>query len=191
MKFVSKSSNLLVVLRPGMSAQPLTGTPAKATISVRFKDGIAEVQDEGLVKMMLEHTGFNSDFISAEDMVVDPYLSMRQQSEPDHIVTEMKYGMPVNRTVPKTQLPPDIQKLVQTAAIEMAKEMLPSMVENTLKSILASSQSNKEKTPKKVGRKPGRKAKNKVKVEVGAEESEPVNTVQEVNPGIQESVSGE
>ena len=45
MRFVSKSINLLVVLRAGLPAQPLTGTPALATVSVRFKDGVADVPE--------------------------------------------------------------------------------------------------------------------------------------------------
>lgn len=175
MKFISKSSNLLVVLRPGLSAQPLTGTPAKPTISVRFKDGLAEVQQQELIDMMLVHPAFNSDFISAEETPVDPYAFMRQSSEPDHILTELQYGTPVKREIKgqKTQLPPELQKLIQESAAAMAREMLPGMVEASLKNILASSSASQTKASPvaKVKGKPGRKPKNK-EVVVPAE-SEP------------------
>ena len=146
MKFISKSTNLLIVLRPGLSAQPITGTPAKPTISVRFKDGIADVQQEELVQMMLVHPGFNSDFISAEDIPVDPYAATRQSSEPAHTHTELKFGTPISKHTEggSTQLPPELQKLVASMATDMAKKMLPSMVEGTLKSILESREGNKK-----------------------------------------------
>ena len=140
MKFISKSTNLLIVLRPGLSAQPITGTPAKPTISVRFKDGIADVQNEELVQMMLAHPGFNADFISAESSPMDPYAATRQSSEPAHTMTEIKFGTPVGKETAggSMQLPPELQKMVASMAADMAKKMLPSMVESTLKSIVKS-----------------------------------------------------
>jgi hypothetical protein len=138
MKFVSKSSNLLIVLRAGLSAQPITGTPATPTISVRFTDGIAEVNDENLIEMMLKHPGFNSDFISAATPEDDIYASARQASEPVHVMTELKHGTPVSREVKggKTALSPELQKLIQSQANEIANKMLPGMVESTIKAIV-------------------------------------------------------
>lgn len=148
MKFISKSTNLLIVLRPGLSAQPITGTPAKPTISVRFKDGVADVQQEELVQMMLAHPGFNADFISADGAPTDPYAATRQSSEPAHTLTELKFGTPISKHTEggSTQLPPELQKLVSSLAADMAKKMLPSMVESTLKSILSSHEGKKEVT---------------------------------------------
>ena len=139
MKFISKSSNLLIVLKPGMSAQPLTGTPAVPTVSVRFKDGMADVQSQELTDLMLAHPGFNGDFISAEAVPTDPFASMRQQAEPTHVLTEMKFGTPVARSTkgPAANLSPEIMKLVQQMASQMATEMLPGMVENTIKQIVS------------------------------------------------------
>lgn len=144
MKFVSKATNLLIVLRPGMSAQPLTGTPATPTLSVRFKDGVVEVQQPELIEMMLKHPAFNGDFIAMDEEVPksDPYAASRKPSEPAHVLTEMKYGTPVARQVvgggsPFASLPPAMQKLVQDMAGEMAKAMVPSLMESTLKSLMA------------------------------------------------------
>lgn len=146
MKFISKNSNLNIVLRPGMSAQPLTGTPAVPTLFVRFKDGIANVEQEELVQMMLNHPGFNNDFIAADDLGTDPYAYLRQDSEPTHVIEEIRFGHPVSRNVPpvKGELPVEIKKMIQEQATAIAKEMLPSMVAATLKEIVA--ESKKEPT---------------------------------------------
>ena len=164
MKFISKSTNLLIVLRAGLPAQPMIGMPGKPNISVRFKDGVADVQQQELVDMMLVHPGFNTDFIAADSVPVDPFVASRRASEPAHEMIEMKYGTPQNREVKggdPTKLTPEMQKLVKSAAEEMAKAMLPSMVEHTLKNLVAGRK--EEKTPgKKRGRKPGRKPKAEV-----------------------------
>lgn len=130
MKFVSKSTNLHIILRPGIPAQPITGTPAVPTLSVRFIDGIAEVKDEEHIKMMLNHPGYNSDFIAVDEAASDPYAAIRSEIEPAHTLTEMQFGHPVARvtTKAKPQLPPELMKL----AGELAQAMLPSMIEAAL-----------------------------------------------------------
>lgn len=145
MKFISKSSNLLIVLRPGLPAQPITGTLARPAVSVRFKDGLAEVPDGELADMMLKHPGFDSDFIAAGEIgMADPYAYMRQANEPQHQITEMKFGTPVGRKVSggTPALSPEMRKMIQDMATSLAKEMLPAMVEATLKSIVATRQNN-------------------------------------------------
>lgn len=146
MKFISKSSNLLIVLKPGLSAQPITGTPAKPTVSVRFKDGVADVQSQELVDLMVAHPGFNSDFISAEGTVADPFAFTRESSEPAHSITEVKFGTPVSKVTKggNPQLSPEIMKLVQQMATKMATDMLPGMVESTIKEIVSANQEIKE-----------------------------------------------
>lgn len=136
MRYASKSSNLYVVLRPGLPAQPITGAPPTPTIAVRFIDGLADVKDDALNEMMQRHPGFSRDFIVIEDIQKDPYGYGRQDAEPGHVLTEMNYGMPGKRvaTKQKTQLPPEMQKLVQEMAIEIAKGMLPGAIEEALKS---------------------------------------------------------
>lgn len=163
MKFISKSSNLLIVLRAGLQAQPITGTPARPTVSVRFKDGVAEVQEEELVKLMLAHPGFNGDFISADIDPVDPYAASRQSSEPAHVLTDLKFGTPIARKIEGggSQMSPELQKMIQSAAAEMAKQMIPGMI----KDILVAHEASK-KTEVKTKGKPGRKPKNKVEEKV-------------------------
>lgn len=186
MKFISKSSNLLIVLRSGLSAQPITGTPAKPTISVRFKDGVAEVDNQELANMMLAHPGFNSDFISAESVTFDPYASTRQPSEPAHVLTELKHGTPMSRVVKggNPQLSPELQKLVQTMAADMAKQMIPEI----LKSLVTANDAEKKASGTKANSKPGPKPKKKVQVEVPAPIVQEATETRE-NPLTKEAIS--
>lgn len=144
-KFISKSTNLHIILRQGIQASPLTGTQAKPAISVRFQDGMANVADEELIQMMLNHPGFNSDFISVEETQADPYAYLRQESEPPHIITDIKFGTPQKATGSKNkvQMPPEVLKLIQEQASEIAKQMLPSMVEQALKTIIEAKEANR------------------------------------------------
>ena len=143
------------MLRPGIPAQPITGTPAVPAISVRFQNGLAVTDDEKIINMMLAHPGFMRDFISADETGgVDPYASFRQESEPQHITTDIKHGTPVGRTVGKgkLQLPPEIMKLVQEQAASIARELLPSMVAETLKTLVKANAEVKTEQAKAKGK---------------------------------------
>ena len=160
MKFISKSSNLLVVLKPGIQAQPLTGTPAIPTLSVRFKEGVAEVKEEALVSMMLAHPRFNKEFVSADNLSTDPFVKGRKSIEPTHEMTKIKYGTPVAREIKggdKPELSPAMEKIVKESATALAKELLPNMVKDTLEQLVKNKKKPGRKPGKKPGRKPGRK----------------------------------
>jgi len=146
MKFISKSSNLHVILKPGIPEQPITGTPASPTVSVRFQDGIAVVKDENMVELMRSHQGYNVDFIEAEEESPDPYAGYREESEPAHVLQEMKYGHPGGRNVSpvKKPVPESLKKLIHDQSVALAKEMLPTMVEETLKKMAESSKEKQE-----------------------------------------------
>lgn len=176
MKFISKSSNLLIILRAGLPAQPITGTLARPAVSVRFKDGLAEVPEGELTEMMLRHPGFESDFIAAGEVgMADPYAYMRQANEPQHQITEMKFGTPVGRKVSggTPTLSPEMRKIIQDMAVAMAKEMLPAMVEATLKSIVAThSDKGEELVPEE--EKSQEKTNAKSTKKVGTKKEKPV-----------------
>ncbi len=144
-KFISKCANLHIIIKPGIPAQPITGAHATPTISVKFQDGVANVEDEELIVKMKAHPGFNSDFISAEEEAPDPYAYMRSETEPTHVMHEMKYGQPVNRTAPpvKKELPIEIRKMVQDQATLIAKQMLPGMVKEVLGALAKESAGSK------------------------------------------------
>lgn len=191
MRFISKSSNLLIVLSPGLQAQPLTGTPAKPTISVRFKDGVAEVSDEKLIEMMLAHPGFNGDFISADITGVDPYAFTRRSAEPQHQLTELKFGTPVARKLAggPPVLSPELQKIVQDMAINLAKEMLPGMVENTLKNLVEQKDSSNLNKDGKIKGKPGRPPGLKPSVKITERPSSGSANVSTQNPAVESEVA--
>lgn len=134
MRFVSKSTNLSIILRPSIPGNPLMGTPPTPGLSGRFIDGVLDVKDEEMIALLLKHPGYNQDYISVEDGQRDPYAYNRQESEPDHVHTEMQFGTPVARKVGSAgpKLPPEVMKLVQEMATQMVSEMLPGAVQATL-----------------------------------------------------------
>lgn len=160
MKFISKNANLMVVLRPGIPAQPITGTPAVPTLSVRFQDGMVDIQNEEITELMLRHPAFNSDFVAADDYGRDPYASIRAPHEPTHVTTELKYGTPVGKQVSKNQqqLPPELAKFIEEQAKEVAKQMLPGMVKATLEAMAETRREEVvEEAPKPAAKKTAKK----------------------------------
>ena len=122
-------------MSPGLPAQPLAGILAKPGLSVRFRDGMVEVKDEELIEKLKTHPGFNTDFILVEDGVKDPYASSREESEPVHHVAEIKYGHVEKKASSKrkVKLTPQMEKMINSLAMEKVKEILPSAVEMTIK----------------------------------------------------------
>lgn len=135
MKFVSKNSNLRIVLRPGLPAAPLAGRDATPGIYVKFQDGIAVVNDEENIMMMRKHPGFNVDFISADEGQSDPYAYRRSEIEPGHVIQELKYGQVegVKSSAKKAPLSPEMLKLINDLAEQRVKEILPTAVEFAMK----------------------------------------------------------
>ena len=163
MKFISKSTNYTLVLQPAIQSNPLSGTIAKPGIYARFRDGLFLTDDEEIIRKMKISEGFNRDFIQAEDDAPDPFADFREESEPVHNITEIKYGhmegkMSSKKT--KIKLPPELKAFIseeiekgsKTRAIELAKEMLPLL----LKQI-----KDQEKTEKVVDQEATPKAKTK------------------------------
>lgn len=152
MKFISKNSNLRVVLKPGLSAEPLAGRPAVHGVYVKFEDGVANILDEGTIDLMLKHPAFNVDFIAGDEVQKDPFV--RRPSEPEHQMMEINYGHAgkvTNPTTPITNLPPELKKAITDLAMGMAKEMTEKAVKEvltTLKGAVAEAkQSEKESAP--------------------------------------------
>lgn len=143
MKFVSKNANLGVVLKPGIQGNAQLGTSTVSGLYARFKDGMLDVSDESMIQLMLKHPGFGVDYYSVEAGESDPYANTRVQSEPAHIISEMKNGHPERVTKAPVVITPELKALLtETAtemakpmAIELARQMLPSMVQETLKAL--------------------------------------------------------
>ena len=148
MKFISKSANLHIILKPGIPAQPITGSPAVPTLSVRFQDGVVDIKDQELIERMQMHPGFNSDFIMAADDAHDPYATYRQPNEPAHVVTEMRFGTPGKRSVEGKvgNIPPELEKMIKDQAIALAKQIAPQLAKQILEEMVAAKDAASEPT---------------------------------------------
>ena len=139
MRFVSKNSNLMIVLSPGLPAQPLSGIPSKAGLYIKFKGGVVEIKDEDMIAKMKAHPAFNHDYIAVEDdaVVKDPFASQREESEPEHLMANIQYGHVegVKTSGKKTKMTPELKKLVTGLAMEQVKLMLPEAVAMALKQL--------------------------------------------------------
>lgn len=132
MKFVSKASNLRIILRPGIQSNHLTGTEAIPTLYVQFREGMANVEDEELITRMERHPGMNKDFIKVEEAEIDPYASTRVPVEPAHVLSDIENGRAVSRNntpVAPAKMPPAVQKMIEDKAKELAMGMLPELLE--------------------------------------------------------------
>lgn len=134
MRFVSKSSNLMVVLKPGLPGSTVTGQLPVNGIYIKFSAGTVDVKDEKLVEMLKNHPSFGVDFIAVEDNLSDPYKHHREDVEPAHIIQEMKYGHAGETMGSKKniKLSPEVKKLLEEEAVKMAKDMLPGMMKEFL-----------------------------------------------------------
>lgn len=135
MKFLSRNSNLLVVLKPGIPASNITGTPAVYGVYAKFVDGVVEIKEKEHIKLMLAHPGCGQDFKPVEENEKDPYAYFREESEPAHTITEIKYGHAEKSysTAKPIKIPPELEKLINSRAVEIAREMLPGMVKEVIK----------------------------------------------------------
>lgn len=149
MRFVSKNSNLRVILKPGLPAEPLTGRASDPGISVKFLDGMLEVNDEIIIQKLMVCPACKVDFWPVEEGEwKDPFKYQREESEPAHIMTEFKYGRP-DRTLSsakKPKLSPEIEKMLNERAIEIAKELLPGMMEQMIKAGIEKQKTEVENT---------------------------------------------
>ena len=168
MKFVSKSANLRVVLKPGQPPEQATGRLAIPGMYVKFENGFANVNDETIAKMMLQHPAFNVDFITADELPSDPYSSSRKQAEPVHVITEMEHGHPGKKITSAVtpQIPPEQKELLKKVAMEMAmelaKQMAPEMAKEILRKAVAEKGVEKVLTKGKPGRPPKKKVNEPV-----------------------------
>lgn len=134
MKFISKNPNLRVVLRPGIPGNVLAGKEPIAGVYVKFQGGIVDVQDVELVEMMKKHPGFDQDYILVEENEVDPFLSSRQDPEPVHKITELKYGTPEKTTKGASSIA--LSQEVKDALAEQAKAMAKEIVRQSLPELI-------------------------------------------------------
>ena len=124
-KFVSKNAGLRIMLKHGIPAEPVTGRNAVPSVSVKFENGIAKINDEKTIEMMKAHPGFNSDFILSDEQG-DPYKNTRKQNEPDHDIQVLEHGLVKKNLNPA--------KPIDNMSVEQ-KEFFEEMVKETAKKI--------------------------------------------------------
>jgi len=136
-KFVSKNSNYMLVLRPGVEGSRVLGTQSVPGLYVKFQAGSVDVKEEALIEMLRKHPGFGTDFLEVKEAEVDPYATDRVGIEPEHVTTEIKYGHAGKKVGGvKTKISPEMRKMIEKEAIKMIPGILKSNPE-ILKSILS------------------------------------------------------
>lgn len=137
--FRSKYSNCQVTLRPSVAAEPLTGRSAVSGLHVRFKDGIAILDDsipreKEMLKLLMQKQNFGVDFILLDDGGVDPFADNRQPVEPEHDITEIKHGAvgrslnPKPKTVFTSEQKAFMKEQIAKEATILAKEIAKEIV---------------------------------------------------------------
>lgn len=150
-KFVSKNVNLSIVLEHGISEDKLSGRPAISGLYVRFRNGVVTTNTE-IAEKMRKHSGFNSDFYEVAEEAPDIFADMRKDTEPAHMIQEMKYGHPegsMNTPVPVKFTPAQkeaMQKMISEEAAKLASAILPDLVKETLAKIAAAEVKTTEDT---------------------------------------------
>lgn len=127
-KFVSKNSNYMVVLRPGVEGNRALGTHAINGLYVKFVAGIVDVKEDQIINMLREHPSYGIDFMEVKPNEVDPYAEERAEIEPPHTTTEIKYGHAEKSvgTPRPVKMTPAMKKMVENEA----KKMIPSILKN-------------------------------------------------------------
>lgn len=127
-KFVSKNSNYMIVLKPGMEGNRTLGTHAIPGIYVKFTMGMADIKEESIVKLLREHSGYGIDFLEVTEIGADPFSDTREEVEPAHYVSEIKYGHVEKASGPtkSTKLTPAMKRLIEGEALKMLPGLLKS-----------------------------------------------------------------
>lgn len=127
-KFVSKNSNYMVVLKPGIEGNRALGTHAVSGLYIKFQSGMVDVKEESIVTLLREHPSCGVDFIEIKEDELDPFIDNREDSEPAHTHQEIRYGHVEKATGSpvKTKLSPQMKKLIEGEAMKMLPGLLKS-----------------------------------------------------------------
>lgn len=157
-KFVSKNSNYMIVLRSGIEGNRALGTHAIPGIYIKFQGGSVDIKEESQVKMLREHPAFGIEFIEVKEDEVDPYEYTREDSEPGHIIQEVKYGHVEKAigTPVKTKLTPAMKKVIEGEALKMLPGLLkknPEILKNIILDLASDMKKKEEKVEDKTSEK--------------------------------------
>jgi hypothetical protein len=127
-KFVSKNSNYMLVLKPGIEGNRNLGTHAIPGLYIKFQSGLVDIKDEAIAEQLRSHPSCGSDFIEVKQDEVDPFSGEREEIEPGHVISEIKYGHNEKAagTAPAAKMTPQLKKLIEAEAIKMLPGLLKS-----------------------------------------------------------------
>jgi hypothetical protein len=126
-KFVSKNSNYMVVLKPGIEGNRTLGTHAISGLYVKFQSGIVDVKEESIITLLREHPSFGTDFVEVKQDEVDPFEDTRVDIEPMHTMSEIKYGHSEGKKViGSAKMTPQLKKMIEAEAVKMIPGLLKS-----------------------------------------------------------------
>lgn len=125
-QFVSKNSNYMVVLKNGIEGNRILGTQPISGIYIKFEGGIVTVKEESIAEMLRQHPGFGSDFIEVKEDEKDPFIDTREETEPTHVISEIKYGHveKSTSTAPKVKMTPQMKDFIKAEAVKMLPDLL-------------------------------------------------------------------
>lgn len=125
-KFVSKNSNYMIVLKSGIEGSRVLGTQAVPGLYIKFQAGSVDIKEESVVKMLREHPSFGIDFVEVKQDEIDPYVDTREDIEPAHTSTEIVHGMAGKSIGAPKKITPEIKKLIEKEALKMLPDLLKS-----------------------------------------------------------------
>ncbi len=149
-KFVSKQSNYMLVLKPGIEGSRALGTHATPGLYIKFQSGFIDVKEQKVVDMLREHPSFGVDFLEVKEDELDPYADIRDESEPAHIITEIKYGHTEKSigSTPKVKLTPAMKRMIEGEAMKMLPGLLkqnPKILKDIILGLSAEIKANDKK----------------------------------------------
>lgn len=118
----------MIVLRPGIEGNRALGTHSVPGLYVKFQAGVVDVKEDSIVTMLRAHTSFGTDFVEVKQNEVDPFVDTREEIEPVHTMTEMKYGHAEGKASVgrPTKLTPQLKKVIEKEALKMIPGLLKS-----------------------------------------------------------------
>jgi len=146
-KFVSKNSNYMIVLRPGIEGNRALGTHAVSGLYVKFQSGIVDVKEDSIIQQLRSHPSFGIDFVEVKPEEVDPFVDTREEIEPPHVVTEIHYGHAEGTTGKQARITPQMKKVIEKEALKMIPGILksnPRILKDIVMSLAAEMQAKEE-----------------------------------------------
>jgi len=87
-----------------------------------------DIKEESVLTMLRDHPSYGIDFIEIKENEIDPFVDTREDSEPGHIIQEIKYGHAEKAigSQSKVKLTPQLKKVIEAEAMKMLPGILKS-----------------------------------------------------------------